>query len=351
MKVFLKKFWAVLTSLELAVILIMILAVFQIFGSIVAQNMDYEYYEKAWSKETYEIIKGIGLLNVFSSPLFVIPAVLLGINLGACALDIVARFFYKKSTHRDFVSALYHLSLFAMFAGFFSTFLISYGDTVTLNPGEETTITRKWSDTNWKRFGTRFGWYVPPDTETDFKIRLESFDTYNVEMGGELFVEDWISSLQVIEDGKVVEEKAIEVNDPLVYGGLKFYQIMYEQTIAFEVDGEAVEGMSYAPLMLGEESLQVRPIRHGILLEDDGTEGVVEPYLDLKPFHGEGKTFRLDKGVTKDVLGHSVKFVDFTEASVLSYKRDPAVKYLWVLWMVFTGLIAIRIYFQEPYRL
>lgn len=349
MKNVLKKTWAVLTSLELAVVLILILAVFQIIGSIVPQNMEPEYYADAWGPGTYETLKTLGLLSIFRSPVFVVPALLLGINLASCAISIVARFFTKKVTHRDFVSALYHLALFAMFAGFFTTFLVSYGGKITLAPGEETTVSFKWSETNWYRFAPKFGLKAPPDVESDFKIRLESFDTTNVEMGGELFVKDWTSSIQVTENGEVVKEKDIEVNDPMVYGGLKFYQANYDQRITLDVDGEKVETTARAPLTLGDEDWQVRPVRHGTLLTDEGSEPI-EPYLELKPPDVEGENVRVDRGKETDVSGHNVTFIDFTESSVLTYKRDPAVKYLWIFWMVFTGLIAVRVYIQEPYR-
>jgi cytochrome c biogenesis protein ResB len=353
MKNVLRKTWAILTSLELAVVLILILAVFQIIGSVVPQNMEPEYYADAWSPGTYETLKTLGLLSIFRSPVFVVPALLLGINLASCAISIVARFFTKKVTHRDFVSALYHLALFAMFAGFFTTFLVSFGGKITLAPDDETTVPFKWSETNWYRFAPRFGMEAPPDAESDFKIRLVSFDTTNVEMGGDLFVKDWTSSIQVIENGEIVKEKDIEVNDPMVYGGLKFYQANYIQRITLDVDREKVEvtvkARAYAPLTLGDEDWQVRPVRHGTLLTDEEPEPI-EPYLELKPPDGEGKNVRLDRGKEKDVSGHNVTFIDFDESSVLTYKRDPAVKYLWVLWMVFTGLIAVRVYIQEPYR-
>jgi len=56
---------------------------------------------------------------------------------------------------------------------------------------------------------------------------------------------------------------------------------------------------------------------------------------------------RLSQGERADVRGHDVTFLSYREASGLTYKRDPAVKFLWVLWISFTALIAIRIYVQE----
>ena len=41
-------------------------------------------------------------------------------------------------------------------------------------------------------------------------------------------ISDYISELQIIEDGKVVTEKDIEVNHPLRFGGYHFYQSSYD---------------------------------------------------------------------------------------------------------------------------
>jgi hypothetical protein len=42
-------------------------------------------------------------------------------------------------------------------------------------------------------------------------------------------VKDYFSDVQIIDNGKVVKEKSIQVNDPLYYGGYHFYQQSYDQ--------------------------------------------------------------------------------------------------------------------------
>ncbi|RJP14314.1 MAG: hypothetical protein C4520_21605 [Candidatus Abyssobacteria bacterium SURF_5] len=51
---------------------------------------------------------------------------------------------------------------------------------------------------------------------------------YKMVFQQEDMVKDYFSILQVINDGKVVAEKKIEVNDPLRYGGYTFYQSSYD---------------------------------------------------------------------------------------------------------------------------
>ena len=54
---------------------------------------------------------------------------------------------------------------------------------------------------------------------------------------------DYFSDLEVVEDGRVVLAKTIEVNDPLHYGGYHFYQSDYDH-----------EGHAYTVLMVASDS-------------------------------------------------------------------------------------------------
>ena len=60
-----------------------------------------------------------------------------------------------------------------------------------------------------------------------FSIKLKEFrvDYYEPKRGA---VRDYISSLAVIENGKIVAEKNVEVNHPLHFGGYYFYQHSYD---------------------------------------------------------------------------------------------------------------------------
>lgn len=58
----------------------------------------------------------------------------------------------------------------------------------------------------------------------DFKLRLDQFKTEYYPNGA---VKDWKSTLTVLEDGKPVQNKVVEVNHPLSYKGYVFYQSSY----------------------------------------------------------------------------------------------------------------------------
>jgi cytochrome c biogenesis protein len=62
----------------------------------------------------------------------------------------------------------------------------------------------------------------------DFKVRCDDFNiTYYNLPGKEKHVKDYISVLSILEDGKEVLKKTVEVNHPLHYNGLAFYQSSY----------------------------------------------------------------------------------------------------------------------------
>jgi cytochrome c biogenesis protein ResB len=347
--------WRLLTSLEVAVVLVLVLTAFMVVGALVPQGMDDDFYLKAWDEGTYHTLRGLGLLNIFHKPIFLIPAVLLGVNLLCCSVEILRKFFPRNVTARFAVSALYHLALVGMFVGFFVTYLFSYGGEIWLKPGEATRVPLKRGETTWARLAPRLGLAAPQNEETNYELRLESFETEYVEKDGRIFVKDWLSALEVVEDGDVVAAKRIEVNDPLVYGGMKYYQASFEQKVTFDVDGDVRELEAGEPLAVGDERLMVSTVTGGTLLGVEGPKPI-GPYVELKQmpedkWHRVVKDVRpgvrLSQGERADVRGHDVTFLSYREASGLTYKRDPAVKFLWVLWISFTALIAIRIYVQE----
>ena len=91
----------------------------------------------------------------------------------------------------------------------------------------------------------------------DFQIRLDRFETEFYESGQ---VKDWKSTLTVLEDGKELQTKIIEVNHPLSYKGYMFYQSGYNwdwQKPTLEIWAKQKDSADYigmARLRLGERA-------------------------------------------------------------------------------------------------
>ena len=62
-----------------------------------------------------------------------------------------------------------------------------------------------------------------------FSLRCDKFEVSYYDKG---MPKDYKSWLTVVEDGKDVLKKVIEVNDPLIYKGIYFYQSSYGQSAA-----------------------------------------------------------------------------------------------------------------------
>jgi cytochrome c biogenesis protein len=106
-----------------------------------------------------------------------------------------------------------------------------------------------------------------------FALRLDKFDTETYPNGN---VKDWKSTLTVIENGRDARTQVIEVNHPLVYRGFSFYQSAY----GFDWDNAILE------LRIGKKSetgpgrtINIRVGEKMPLGDGDGTEWTVRRFL------------------------------------------------------------------------
>ncbi|MEW6213634.1 MAG: cytochrome c biogenesis protein ResB, partial [Nitrospirota bacterium] len=197
-----------------------------------------------------------------------------------------------------------------------------------------------------------------------FSIRCDDF---NVDFyGGSDMPKEFKSWLTVIDNGKEVLKKAIEVNNPLTYKGITFYQASYgliphslERGIfifkliskdgktsnlelrfgdTFEIPGTKISGKitNFHP------ALKITPGRQ---LFASNTNQLNSPavYIDfsesgsLKPY--SGWIFKRYPETWQLPEGHRVEFIDYwgTQYTGLQVRRDPGV------WVVYLGCITISI--------
>lgn len=266
----------------------------------------------------------------------------------------------------------YHLAILFCFFGFFMTYIFAFEDGITLYPGEAATI--KPAATNrWNK-----SWGNKPQ-ELDFKLMLDEFITeYNqfpkldypadklsrlaIAMGWKdpkyllkdesYFPKDWKSRLKIIKGKHVVLEKTIEVNDPLSYQGITFYQAAYKQMLKIQIDDNPISFETEADhelIIPGVDGmLKFGAIRTGTLFKKDGgTEKIktfTEAALIRKDKSGRTETEKLGKLEHDGSLyidDKRISLKEFKEASVLSYRYDPGVPILW--WSGVTLLIAMAL--------
>lgn len=279
----------------------------------------------------------------------------------------------------------YHAAILFCFFGFFMTYMFAFEGEITLYPGEAATI-KPAAINRWdKNRGNK-------PKEPDFKIMLDEFITeYNqfpqldypadkfsrlaIAMGwkdpkyllkDESYTpKDWKSRLKVIKGEQVVLEKTIEVNDPLSYQGITFYQAAYKQMLKVQIDDNPLSFETEADSELiipgVDGALKFDTIRTGTLFKKDGGTEKINAFTEValikKDKNGETETEKLGKLEYDGGLyvgDERISLREFKEASVLSYRYDPGAAILW--WSGAAMLIAMTLrvfgaWYRVIYRL
>ena len=80
----LKKLWKFLSSMQFAILLLVVLALACAAGSFITQGQDYQWYAQRYSERAAGFIIGLGLDDAFHSPWFLAIAAFLCLNLLLC---------------------------------------------------------------------------------------------------------------------------------------------------------------------------------------------------------------------------------------------------------------------------
>ncbi|MBI5811039.1 MAG: cytochrome c biogenesis protein ResB [Deltaproteobacteria bacterium] len=217
------RLYGTFSSLYTSIYLLGVTAFFYAVGTIIAQGVTMDEYLKAGGKYVF-LVRAFSLLDIFSSPLFLIAALFLFLNLAVCVYDrFTPALLASASPRQDFTPAfsigltqnlpeaeaearrvlredlgfryaqsesgpeeerwvvmekgrlpyrlitwLYHLGIIVCLIGFLLTYLFAYEDIVTLQPGKHKTVTPSTDgriQSLWRR--------KPP--ESKFSLLLEEF--------------------------------------------------------------------------------------------------------------------------------------------------------------------------------
>jgi cytochrome c biogenesis protein len=265
-----KAFIKFLTSIKLAVILLIILAAISVLGTIIPQNAPMEKYLRYYQISTYRFMSKINLIDMYHSSWFIFILGLFTLNLLACTvktfpnlwqmitekkqglddellstitlkhdfeikeygeeqkskfIEILSRhlpsttvtesagtihFFSEKGrfTHLGFI--LSHLSIvLILIGGILSAY--SFKGFMTIVEGETSDTITLSGKMALKKL--------------DFSIRCDNFEILYYDNSDR--PKAYKSTLTIIDHGKEVMKKAIEVSRPLTYKGVSFSQASY----------------------------------------------------------------------------------------------------------------------------
>lgn len=216
--------YRILSSLKTSVYLLGLLAVFYLLGTVFPQGVEFEKYKEAGGRYLLPV-KLLGLLNVFSSPVFLFLSVLLLANISVCIYSRIKaymrsslrvpdsqikanadltveaahekelvdylhqrglRIIYEDETQRVFqrgipnwwTSWAFHIGMAIAILGFFITFLSAHESELTLYPDKPVEFSLYSPETRWNRFLGFLGFSVPEKVpEKTYKITLKEFRT------------------------------------------------------------------------------------------------------------------------------------------------------------------------------
>lgn len=397
-KGFLSIVYDLFRSLKLTITLLILLALLSIIGTLIVQNASRMEYIQRYGVGLYEVLNFFNLFDMYHSWWFSAILLFLVINLIACstnrlpgiwsqitrgsgeledrmlkALPYVEKLQIPNPTNREEIIqsslkkwfkswrqietekaiTLYsekgkysrlgvpitHLSILIILIGGIIGSLYGFRGHVEVLKGE--TVNQVYLRTKDADVPKPIGFSVRCD---DFKINY-----YNLP-GKEKYVKDYTSLLSIFEDGKEVLKRSVQVNHPLHYKGLAFYQASYgtlnDVTIGIQWKGKkensSIKAAEGATVPIPNSGDFIRILKYSPQVHNFG-EGVqvvlFKPNQEPQPLWLLKSFPKLDERRGDQFL-LTFEGVTSKEYTGLQVTKDPGV---WVVWtgcgLMILGLI------------
>jgi cytochrome c biogenesis protein len=350
-----RKSWQTLSSIKTGVVLLITVVVLSAAGTIVLQRpiTEADEMQRAYSPQVLRILDAVGLTDVFHAWWFVTLMLLVSASIVAASIErfpnawryFVRPYKYPDKTfrralpihseiaisdeeaglvaaeralhgmgykperivrsdhfslfaerHRFSEMAVYivHASLLLIFLGGIVDALWGWRGFVSLTKGQQASIVEL-------RNGTKK--FLP------FAVRCDGAGQENYADGSP---KKWWSQLAVMVDGRDLQKKQIVVNDPLVYGGIRFYQASYGPT------GKIDQLLfSAQPTSGGEKKDLALAVGETANLDADTTVTLAEFIPDYVVSDGEVYTR------SSSVENPAARFVVTSKGKSITYWRPP----------------------------
>lgn len=188
-------------SVRLTIVLILVIAALCLLASLVPQGRADAWYGSHYSPFLSGLIRLADVPRFFSSAGFLVPAAILTLNLGVCAVDRVVRRLHDKAKPR-YGPDLVHLGLLILIAGGVITAVGRQETAWSLAVGEDAAL------------------------NSTYVLHLLSLRYLKYDNGAP---KEWTSTVRVTRAGIVeIPSFPIRVNQPLRLKGLSVYQTEWE---------------------------------------------------------------------------------------------------------------------------
>lgn len=386
--------WSFFASVKLALFLLIILAATSIIGTVIPQNNPGQFYVEQYGKNFADLIHTLNLYDMYNSWWFLSLLGIFSLNLIVCSLERIPGVIriVKKDNLATPPDRLAKMKLREQFIveespadaqNRVSQFLAAQGWKNTSRKAGVGTLLFSQKGP-WTRFGVyivhisiliillgavigsstfakkvlhkpdfafKGSVMVPESQETDFIYAFQTgkkidlgftvrCNYFTIEYYPNGMPKTYLSKITILEDGKPVILKSgktvhfLEVNTPLTYKGITFYQSSYKPYSDFLV--------SLKDKQTGTEEQLIIPPRQkvaskegnvsfGIIKEEQQGEAVERVKIWFSDGQGEPSIFWLNKdqeGIVKRPSGDYILRVKQLYATGLQVTKDPGV--LWV---------------------
>lgn len=320
-----------LSSMRLAIYLLLLLGALAAAGSLIPQSQPPEFYRAYYGNLIGGLLLQFSLHDVYHSWWFIALGGLLGINLLVCT----ARRVKQVKGIRGWGSLLLHVGMLVIFVGALLSGALKRSVYVEMGVGDSLDLTS----------------YGFPNTA----LTVENF---KIEYYPNLEPKQYISYVTLKTAQGKQTEKEIKVNHPLEFAGFKIYQVSY----GWLLKGQVVSGDKIIPFELPDKKSLPLDETKGIRLlfmflpdydEESGNLKTRSPLprnprlaSALMKGHEILEITLIRPGETAKLKEYSVTFSGYRYYTGLEIKKDPA---LWILYAGFISLLgglAMRYFFR-----
>lgn len=354
-----------ISSLRFAIIILALIAIGAVLGTVIKQGASVEEYLSLYSEGTYRVISFLKLDDVYHAPWFYLLIVLFGVNLVLCTINRAQTLI--KGTKKPLVPEATTLAAMEL------TFTVRDGDFDEIARqagkgyrnvyrGPEGAVFEKGRISRYGVYlihgsiicilaGSLIGgiWGMKGSLllmkgETKDHITGRKNPSQEIPLGFDVLCKDftvsfypggqpkdYVSTLQVRENGKTVLEREVRVNSPLQYRGYRFYQSTYGTVATFDFDIEGEKVSLKQNEVFKKNDLVLMPARFRPDIHGMGP-GVLVAYVEDGDTKAQWFLKNVEHMKAHSLAGVRIHLTGMTEElyTGLEVSKDPGVFIVWV---------------------
>lgn len=340
-----KKIIAFLSSMKLALGLLLFLALGSIAGTLSPQNLTGPAYVEAYGSGGAAIIRVLSLDQVYRAPWYIALTLALLISLFFCIIRRLGplvrtwkRGGDRKALIRPLANWTLHLSLALLLLSFMASAAFAFDGSVACVPGE-----------------------TVPVEGTPLHLHVSDF---SIDMNGS-FVSQYRSEVKIADqEGYVLDSGTIEVNAPMTVQGVQFSQASYGYAldVAFSFKGKPLgktvlyQG-NYAYPQNGGLAVYLSQLYPDFVLTPQGpatrSQDLNRPYFEYQTYFN--KNF-IDQGLlsvdeTLTYQDYEISFSNPRLYTLLQVRKDPFLPLVFIsAALLFISLCGVFLAPQSPHK-